>query len=125
MNVVTSEDGINVLEPKLWSIGTSIWIFRLRNAFPDHAEEYVMFWLVVVVSQASIHIFVNVLCHREQLGVHPCDRRRTISEYRTLFPTVDWSLMTDEKDVQWTSDKRETEDEITARGCQFLSMVMK
>jgi broad specificity phosphatase PhoE len=68
---------------------------------------------------------VNVLCHREQLGVHPCDRRRTISEYRTLFPTVDWSLMTDEKDVQWTSDKRETEDEITARGCQFLSMVMK
>ncbi|PSS26168.1 Phosphoglycerate mutase-like protein, partial [Actinidia chinensis var. chinensis] len=31
------------------------------------------------------------LC-REHLGVHPCDKRRSISEYQCLFPAVDFSL---------------------------------
>ncbi|KAH1242812.1 Phosphoglycerate mutase-like protein 1 [Glycine max] len=31
------------------------------------------------------------LC-REHLGVHPCDRRRSVSEYQFLFPAVDFSL---------------------------------
>ncbi|KAG9130603.1 hypothetical protein Leryth_011847 [Lithospermum erythrorhizon] len=31
------------------------------------------------------------LC-REHLGVHPCDKRRSISEYECLFPAVDFSL---------------------------------
>ncbi|KAJ4823726.1 hypothetical protein Tsubulata_044049, partial [Turnera subulata] len=31
------------------------------------------------------------LC-RERLGVHPCDRRRTITEYQGLFPEIDFSL---------------------------------
>ncbi|XP_057488860.1 phosphoglycerate mutase-like protein 1 isoform X2 [Actinidia eriantha] len=31
------------------------------------------------------------LC-REHLGVHPCDKRRSISEYQYLFPAVDFSL---------------------------------
>ncbi|PKU83505.1 hypothetical protein MA16_Dca024305 [Dendrobium catenatum] len=31
--------------------------------------------------------------HHEIPGVHPCDRRRTIREYQTLFPAVDFSLV--------------------------------
>jgi hypothetical protein len=26
-------------------------------------------------------------------GVHPCDKRRTISENRSRFPTIDFSLV--------------------------------
>ncbi|GAX79677.1 hypothetical protein CEUSTIGMA_g7118.t1 [Chlamydomonas eustigma] len=77
-----------------------------------------------ILSRNPQHILAVELC-REQLGVHPCDRRRRISEYRTLFPAVDWSLIGDEEDILSTSDKRETKDEITARARQFLSMLLK
>ncbi|XP_056845734.1 phosphoglycerate mutase-like protein 2 [Raphanus sativus] len=36
--------------------------------------------------------FIAVESCREHLGVHPCDRRSSITKYRELFPAVDFSL---------------------------------
>ncbi|XP_062082702.1 phosphoglycerate mutase-like protein 1 isoform X1 [Humulus lupulus] len=60
------------------------------------------------------------LC-REHLGVHPCDRRRSISEYQYLFPAVDFSLIESDEDVLWKATVRETIEEVTARGLKFLN----
>ncbi|KAL1534432.1 phosphoglycerate mutase-like protein 1 isoform X1 [Salvia divinorum] len=60
------------------------------------------------------------LC-REHLGVHPCDKRRSISEYRSLFPGVDFSLIESDDDVLWKADVRETKDEVAARGMNFMN----
>lgn len=40
------------------------------------------------------------LC-REHIGKNPCDRRRPTSEYRAMFPGVDFSCITEEEDVLW------------------------
>ncbi|KAF2324176.1 hypothetical protein GH714_009244 [Hevea brasiliensis] len=58
------------------------------------------------------------LC-RERLGVHPCDKRRTISQYRNLFPEIDFSWSDD--DILWKADARETSEEIAARGLKFMN----
>ncbi|KAL0553134.1 hypothetical protein IC582_007022 [Cucumis melo] len=72
---------------------------------------------------SSLHCppFLAVELCRERLGVHPCDKRRSISEYRTLFPAIDFSMIEHDNDVMWTPDNRETNDQIVARGLKFLN----
>ncbi|XP_057495989.1 phosphoglycerate mutase-like protein 1 [Actinidia eriantha] len=60
------------------------------------------------------------LC-REHLGVHPCDKRRSISEYQRLFPAVDFSLIESDEDVLWKANIRETKEELEARGTTFMN----
>ncbi|KAK4438066.1 Phosphoglycerate mutase-like protein 1 [Sesamum alatum] len=60
------------------------------------------------------------LC-REHLGVHPCDKRRSISEYQCLFPAVDFSLIESDDDSLWKADVRETKEEVAARGMNFMN----
>ncbi|KAG4401008.1 hypothetical protein AAZX31_07G169700 [Glycine max] len=60
------------------------------------------------------------LC-REHLGVHPCDRRRSVSEYQFLFPAVDFSLLDSDEDTWWKANIRETKEELAARGLKFLN----
>ncbi|GAV72024.1 His_Phos_1 domain-containing protein [Cephalotus follicularis] len=59
------------------------------------------------------------LC-RERLGIHPCDKRRSISEYRSLFPAIDFSLIESDDDNQWKADTRETHEDVAARGMEFM-----
>ncbi|XP_075520784.1 phosphoglycerate mutase-like protein 1 isoform X3 [Primulina tabacum] len=59
------------------------------------------------------------LC-REHLGVHPCDKRRSVSEYQYLFPAVDFSLMESDEDILWKADVRETKEDVAARGMTFM-----
>ncbi|KAI5661289.1 hypothetical protein M9H77_20612 [Catharanthus roseus] len=59
------------------------------------------------------------LC-REHLGVHPCDRRRSISEYQCLFPAIDFSLIESDEDTLWKADVRETKEEVAARGMDLM-----
>ncbi|KAG4147382.1 hypothetical protein ERO13_D05G219400v2 [Gossypium hirsutum] len=59
------------------------------------------------------------LC-RERMGILECDKRASISQYRSHFPTVDFSLIENEDDVLWKSDERESYDEIQARTIKFL-----
>lgn len=59
------------------------------------------------------------LC-REHLGVNPCDKRRSIGEYKSLFPAIDFSLIETNEDTWWKEDYRERYDEIAARGLKFM-----
>lgn len=73
------------------------------------------------ISSLNCPPFIAVELCREHLGVHPCDRRRSISEYRPLFPAIDFSLIENEEDVLWTVDVREKNEEVAARGLKFLN----
>lgn len=57
--------------------------------------------------------------------MHPCDRRRTLSDYKALFPGVDWSLIAEESDTLWTSEQRESKPSVIARGRQLLRFLMQ
>ncbi|GMH16497.1 hypothetical protein Nepgr_018338 [Nepenthes gracilis] len=59
------------------------------------------------------------LC-REILGVHPCDKRRSISEYKLLFPAIDFSLIESDEDILWKEDIRESNEDVAARGMNFM-----
>lgn len=65
-------------------------------------------------------IIASELC-REHLGVHPCDRRRNISEYQFLFPAIDFSLIESDEDTMWMANVRETNEELAARGLKFMN----
>ncbi|XXG56745.1 hypothetical protein AAC387_Pa03g4079 [Persea americana] len=72
------------------------------------------------VSSLNCPPFLAVETCREHLGVHPCDKRRSISEYRPIFPAIDFSLIESEEDVLWKADVRETIEEVGARGMKFI-----
>ncbi|KAK7385427.1 hypothetical protein VNO78_31145 [Psophocarpus tetragonolobus] len=72
------------------------------------------------VSSVNCPPFIAVELCREQMGVHPCDKRRTISEYRKMFPAIDFSLIESDEDSLWESDVREKKEEVSARGLKFL-----
>ncbi|KAM1225570.1 hypothetical protein ACFX13_045014 [Malus domestica] len=73
------------------------------------------------ISSLNSPPFIAVELCREHLGVHPCDKRRSISEYRPLFPAIDFSLIENEDDILWTPDVRELNEEVAARGLKFLN----
>lgn len=64
-------------------------------------------------------IITSELC-REHLGVHPCDKRRSISDYLCLFPAVDFSEIESDEDILWKTSIRETKEELVARGIKFM-----
>ncbi|XP_026435609.1 phosphoglycerate mutase-like protein 1 [Papaver somniferum] len=64
--------------------------------------------------------FLAVELCRERLGVYYCNRRRATSEYRTIFPAIDFSLIENEEDVLWKADARESYESLAVRGMQFI-----
>lgn len=72
-------------------------------------------------SSLSCPPFIAVELCREHLGVHPCDKRRSISEYKPLFPAIDFSLIENDADILWKPDIREKNEELTARGMKLLN----
>ncbi|KAA0038644.1 phosphoglycerate mutase-like protein 1 isoform X1 [Cucumis melo var. makuwa] len=76
------------------------------------------------ISSLNCPPFLAVELCREHLGVNPCDKRRSISECRSLFPAIDFSMASciieQDEDILWTSDIRETNGEVADRGLMFL-----
>ncbi|XP_028100641.1 phosphoglycerate mutase-like protein 1 isoform X1 [Camellia sinensis] len=72
-------------------------------------------------SSLSCPPFIAVELCREHLGVHPCDKRRSISEYKPLFPAIDFSLIENDADILWKPDIREKNEELAARGMKLLN----
>ncbi|XP_072090436.1 phosphoglycerate mutase-like protein 1 [Arachis hypogaea] len=54
-------------------------------------------------------------------GVHPCDKRRSVSEYQFLFSTVDFLLTNSDEDIWWKANVRETKEELAAKGIKFMN----
>jgi broad specificity phosphatase PhoE len=77
------------------------------------------------VSARGAPPFVACELCREHLGVHPCDRRRTLSEYKEAFPAVDWTEISTEEDVLWRADHRETDDALAQRAAAFLEWLQR
>ncbi|GAB2228252.1 hypothetical protein Droror1_Dr00010082 [Drosera rotundifolia] len=65
----------------------------------------------------------NEFC-REQMGVHPCDKRSSISEQKSLFPAIDFSLVETDEDTLWREDVRETKEDVAARGLKFMNWLL-
>ncbi|KAK7363034.1 hypothetical protein VNO77_05163 [Canavalia gladiata] len=73
------------------------------------------------ISSLNCPPIVAVELCREHLGVHPCDKRRSVSEYQFLFPAVDFSQIDSDEDTWWKANVRETKEELAARGLKFLN----
>lgn len=73
------------------------------------------------ISSLNCPPFIAVEYCREHLGVHPCDKRRSITEYRSLFPAIDFSLIENDEDVLWEADIRERNEDLAARGMKFIN----
>uniref|UniRef100_A0A1J3GB63 Phosphoglycerate mutase-like protein n=3 Tax=Noccaea caerulescens TaxID=107243 RepID=A0A1J3GB63_NOCCA len=65
--------------------------------------------------------FLAVELCRETMGDHPCDRRRSVTEYKALFPAIDFSIIENDKDVLWKPSPRESVEEVAARGIEFIN----
>ncbi|GKV19937.1 hypothetical protein SLEP1_g30133 [Rubroshorea leprosula] len=59
-------------------------------------------------------------CKILHLGLRPCDMRRRVSEYQSLFPSLDYSMMDGEEDNLWIPDVRESEEELAERGMKLM-----
>ncbi|CAM8906979.1 unnamed protein product [Rhodiola kirilowii] len=73
------------------------------------------------ISSLDAPPFLAIESCREHLGVHPCDRRRNITDYHYLFPAIDYSLIESDEDILWKADIRETTHEVASRGMEFLN----
>jgi broad specificity phosphatase PhoE len=71
--------------------------------------------------------FVALESCREQIGGNPCDRRRSVTEYKKEYPGVDFSLIENDTDVFWKPghENREPEPVLRARAREFLDWCMK
>ncbi|KAJ0829299.1 putative histidine phosphatase superfamily, clade-1 [Helianthus debilis subsp. tardiflorus] len=80
---------------------------------------------IIAVELCREHLVGGVLTQqlKRHVGVHPCDRRRSVGEYQCLFPAVDFSLASaieSDEDVLWKANIRETREELAIRGKKFF-----
>ncbi|CAA0806800.1 Phosphoglycerate mutase-like protein 1 [Striga hermonthica] len=73
------------------------------------------------ISSLNSPPFIAVELCRERLGLNWCDKRRSISEYKLLFPAIDFSLIETDADTLWKSDVREADKDLAQRGLRFLN----
>ncbi|GMI85211.1 hypothetical protein like AT1G09935 [Hibiscus trionum] len=59
------------------------------------------------------------LC-RDRLGVRPCDMRRKVSDCRSHFPSIDFSMIDSEDDNIWNPNLRESEEKLAKRVVELL-----
>ena len=74
-------------------------------------------------TRAPLPFLACELC-REHIGLNPCDRRRDTSHYRDAFPGVDFSEVTDEKDILWGT-MNESNEAMCERAHRFMEWVMR
>ncbi|KAE9609100.1 hypothetical protein Lal_00020326 [Lupinus albus] len=114
-----------IVSPLLRTIQTAVGVFGGEaggdgiNALPLMNENVGDSGRLAISSLNSPPFIAVELC-REHLGVHPCDKRRSINEYRNMFPAIDFSLIESDEDILWKPDIREKNEEVAARGLKFL-----
>lgn len=58
---------------------------------------------------------------REQTGLHPCDRRRSISEHKEQYQHIDFSNVADDKDpLYWKYRLREPKSDVAIRALRLM-----
>ncbi|CAN7019831.1 unnamed protein product [Brassica rapa subsp. trilocularis] len=129
-----------VTSPLLRTMQTAVGVFGNEDNQPN------------MISKPSI---LALEVARDRNGVRPPDMRRNVSEYQTIFPTIDFSQayiffhvsfiyksyswkailhiklsqyiinIESEEDNLWRPDVRESEEEILARGLEFMKWLWK
>jgi broad specificity phosphatase PhoE len=65
-------------------------------------------------------------CIREVTGLYPCDRRLPITQHRTAYPSIDFTLIEEENDPLWGKyTMRETYEDVISRCYNFLDFLTK
>eukprot|EP00250_Pteridium_aquilinum_P002631 c12855_g1_i2 orf=219-1259(+) len=77
------------------------------------------------ISSSGCPPFMAVELCREHMGVHPCDKRQSVSMYRTIFPSIDFSEVEIDEDTLWEADVRETDSDLIERGKRFLEWLAR
>ncbi|XP_027931300.1 phosphoglycerate mutase-like protein 1 [Vigna unguiculata] len=116
-----------IVSPLLRTLQTAVGVFGGGEGYTDRTD--VLPLMVenagnsnrAAISSLNCPPIVAVELCRERLGVHPCDKRRSISEYQSLFPAIDFSLIDSNEDTWWKTDVRETKEEIASRGLKFMN----
>ncbi|GER43271.1 phosphoglycerate mutase family protein [Striga asiatica] len=118
-----------ITSPLLRTIQTAVGVFG-GEGYADRRDKLPLMVAnagnsgrAAISSLNSPPILAVELC-REHLGVHPCDKRRSISEYQFLFPAVDFSMIESDDDSLWKADVRETKEEVAIRGKNFLNWLL-
>ena len=62
---------------------------------------------------------------REQNGVHPCDKRASISSYKQQFPAINFGDVETDEDTWWKPTVRETAEEIWTRARVFMKWLLE
>lgn len=133
-HVVTREVQLVVVSPLMRTLETAAGVFGIhpeessgmdtddvlmveqteeRNVRTNHKE---------ILVRPGLRTLAHELC-RERLGPGPCDSRRRRSESATMFPGVDFSLISDEEDRLWRPNAPEPESSVVERGKRFLQMI--
>jgi len=73
-----------------------------------------------LLSKESNVKFVAHEMVRETHGVHLCDKRRSVTRAKVEFSNVDFSLITDDEDMLFEDDRRESKMEIGSRVYKFF-----
>jgi len=91
----THQPEVVVVSPLLRTLQTAFLAFR--GSIPESSEHH----------QEHKHgiKFIAFEHARERFGRNPCDKRRPVSELKRMFPMVDFSLITDDEDTQWTEER--------------------
>ncbi|KAH1214248.1 Phosphoglycerate mutase-like protein 2 [Glycine max] len=105
IELVTMQTSVGVFGGEAYTDGISEPLMMENVRYSDHPA----------VSSLNCPLFIAVELCREQIGVHPVDKRRTVSEYRNIFPAIDFSL-----DISWEADVKEKTNEVSTRGMKFL-----
>lgn len=77
----------------------------------------------IAAPKPPLKFVANEWC-REQHGVHPCDRRSSITFYKKHFPHVDFSEVGTDEDTWWSETKRETAQELFTRARTFIRWLL-
>ncbi|KAG9142388.1 hypothetical protein Leryth_020071 [Lithospermum erythrorhizon] len=108
----TMQTAVGVFGGEGYTDGTSVPPLMVENAGNSTRP---------AISSLNCPPFKAVELCREHVGVHWCDKRRSISEYKPLFPAIDFSLIENEDDVLWKNDVREPDEDLATRGMKFLN----
>ncbi|KAH7387855.1 hypothetical protein KP509_16G045300 [Ceratopteris richardii] len=101
---------------------------------PEHTQADALLPLMVkngggsdhsAISSSGCPPFLALELCREHIGVHPCDKRQSVSTYKTIFPAIDFSNIETDDDILWKSDVREPSSDLVARGIRFLEWLSR
>lgn len=108
----TMQTAVGVFGGDIYTDGVSVTPLMVKNVGESGRS---------AISSLNCPPFIAVENCREHLGVHPCDKRRSVSEYSPLFPAIDFSLIENDEDVLWQADVREANEEVAVRGMKFIN----